>query len=330
LIQGAGEGDGRKDLYFSNVLEYRKMTRGFKVVLKKAQKSERHNFCAPKTSEQFVMERVCSDRLGGYPPKALSLRLRLQMFQYPQSKRSNPKWIQRELERILQTQTFTPVSFRQVGLQRRDFRPVHESFAFNAHKLFHYLGNPRRAIKHFGLFGPDPDNLLGLFSFSANDLRHLNPYLPAGIQPEDVLVLSRMISSDEAPPNTLSYGLGQCFRWLRENMPHIKMLITYLDPNLELQGSVYKATNWSLLGHEAKKRYLYLDRHYVTDRTLIEIYQTADFHKLRKTLGERIRHSHGSLKPLQLWVIKLDPKKPEHKTGQEHLFIEPNPMLVGV
>jgi hypothetical protein len=148
---------------------------------------------------------------------------------------------------------------------------------------------------------------MSLVSLSPFDLWHIREALPYTIHPEEVLVLSRLFAYDTAPPNTVSFTLGRVFAWLQSHMPPIKALISYLNPNLGFRGTVYKATNWRLLGEEAKSRYLYIGGNYVTDRYAIKTYGTADARKLANVLGSAISTSVRQLLPLQIFIYFLDP-----------------------
>jgi len=214
---------------------------------------------------------------------------------------------------------------------RLDF--VDSSTAEIVHRAHHYLGSFRGDAVHLGLYHQEVDShasyLMSVVSLSPFDLMHIADALPYGLRPEQVMVLSRLFAFHWSPHNTISHTLGRVFCWLRERLPHIKMLITYLDPNLGFSGSVYKATNWVLFGRERKKRYLYLDSDYITDRQLIRIYGTADFHELRTRLGDRLSCSLSSLEPLEIFVYFLDDAlRRKGGNGFNHEF-QPESRLVG-
>ena len=44
--------------------------------------------------------------------------------------------------------------------------------------------------------------------------------------------------------NIESYAMGQSFKWMKENAPKIKMLLSYADPEQLHLGGIYQATNW--------------------------------------------------------------------------------------
>jgi len=61
---------------------------------------------------------------------------------------------------------------------------------------------------------------------------------------KSVLELTRLFIHDGYGKNIESFVIGQSFKWLKENMPDIKLLISYADPAQGHVGGIYKATNW--------------------------------------------------------------------------------------
>lgn len=60
------------------------------------------------------------------------------------------------------------------------------------------------------------------------------------------LELTRLAHSPCAPRNMGSWMLGQMRKYIRENMPEIKRLISYQDADHHL-GTIYKADNWRIV-----------------------------------------------------------------------------------
>jgi hypothetical protein len=65
-----------------------------------------------------------------------------------------------------------------------------------------------------------------------------------GLGNDQCLELTRLFIHDGYGSNIESYALGQTFKWLRENAPNIKMLLSYSDPFQGHLGGIYRATNW--------------------------------------------------------------------------------------
>jgi len=199
------------------------------------------------------------------------------------------------------------------------------------HRHFHYLGSPRADGLHLGLACGQSTRhaLLGLVTLSTFDLEHLaGPILPP-VRACEVLVLSRLVAFPWSPRNTASFMLARLREYLRQCRPAVRVLLTYLDPNLGFTGATYRADNWVLLGRECKKRYLYLDREYVTDRDLIRRHGTADFAKLRPLLGSRLEQSRRPLEPLVLYGRFLDRHLGKEIMARTPREVQPPCELVG-
>jgi hypothetical protein len=226
---------------------------------------------------------------------------------------------------------FKPQHLTHTELCHTRLRLVEPSIAETIHETFHYLGSRRGGGIHLGLYADRVSgygsSLLSVVTLSPFDLSHWKNALPHGIGQEQVLVLSRLYAFDWCPQNTVSFSLGRVFSWIRENLPHVKMLLTYLNKNLGFQGTVYKATNWVLFGKEKKIRYLYLDYDYITDRQMIREHGTADFEKLQLKLGRRITRSIHPLSPLELYAYFFDSR--HRKTTLFGGEATPPPELVG-
>jgi hypothetical protein len=176
------------------------------------------------------------------------------------------------------------------------------------HRQMHYIGSPRPDGIHLSLRAPlsAGGHLLCLATLSSMDLPHLAPVLPESSNlSNDYYMLSRFFVRDGGRPNLASYFLGRVFAWVRVNMPGVDGILTYLNPNVGFTGTLYHATNWILVGLEHKRRYLYLDDNYVTDRRMIEEFGTADYDLLKRTIGHQITRSHVALEPLKIFVYPL-------------------------
>lgn len=186
---------------------------------------------------------------------------------------------------------------------------IDESLARTISEKFHYIGSFRQRTKHLGLnlyTELGKKRLMGMISLSPFDLHHCLSELPPEVTADTVLVLSRVFAFAWTPRNTVSYMIGRGFKWIMRNLPHIRMLVTYLNPNVGFTGTTYEATNWVLFGLETNTRYLYLDGNYVTDRFLQETCGSCAISELKRILGNRISVSIQPLLPLRLYAYFLD------------------------
>lgn len=185
------------------------------------------------------------------------------------------------------------------------FTEVSEIEARIIHERFHYLASYRADSIHLGLRTLADNRLVSLLTLSPFDLRHITSKLPCEISSSQVLVVSRVYSFDWAPANTISYLMGQVYKWLKWEKPDVKMLLTYINPNVGFGGSSLKASNWVFFGRESGTRYAYLDGLYTTDRELISRFGTSNPYQISHSLKERFQVTQFPLAPLLLFSYFL-------------------------
>lgn len=74
-----------------------------------------------------------------------------------------------------------------------------------------------------------------------------------GESKNDVTELRRFCCADDAPRNTESYFIGATLRWLRKNTC-VKTVVSYADPEYGHYGTIYRASNFQLVGQDKTKR----------------------------------------------------------------------------
>jgi hypothetical protein len=168
---------------------------------------------------------------------------------------------------------------------------VEEPVATTIAKHLHYLHSPRRHGLHLGSYTTE-QRLVAMVSISPLDIAPIVAVLPSGVRPAEAFVVSRVFAFDWAPRNTISHLLSNVERRLREAHGEIRLLLTYLNPNLGFDGASYRAANWSLFGYEAGTRYGYLGNDYITDREIARL-PVAD--------RRRVVYSLMPLAPLMLF-----------------------------
>lgn len=96
----------------------------------------------------------------------------------------------------------------------------------------------------------DSDTLIGVSAFS-NPVgsRVVDSIVGENVlTPNQVLELVRLHILDGYGKNIESYVIGQSLRWLKEHAKHVKILISYADPEQGHVGRIYRATNWLYQG----------------------------------------------------------------------------------
>jgi hypothetical protein len=191
------------------------------------------------------------------------------------------------------------------NLPVRDFavEPIADEHARPILERFHYLLSYRPNSLHFGLrrrgSSPWPVAMLSLSQF---DLMNMLEALPADPDADSFMVVSRIYAFKQAPLNSISFLLARIREKLSVDSPHVRFLVTYLNPNVGFSGASYKADNWTLYGEESDTRYVYVDLDYRTDRWLVDTFGTADLRVLRTGLRERVSTSLFPLLPLKVYV----------------------------
>lgn len=71
--------------------------------------------------------------------------------------------------------------------------------------------------------------------------------------------LGRMAMLDTAPKLSESKAIGKCIKWLKQNRPEIKYILSYSDQKEGNLGIIYQATNWLYLGYTESQSFYKLD-----------------------------------------------------------------------
>ena len=146
-------------------------------------------------------------------------------------------------------------------------------------------------------FDEPEEKLIGTICYGDPIGRHSGASVSAAIPRESVYELVRLFIHDGYGSNIESYLIGQGFKWLKENQPHIKALISYADPQAGHVGTIYQATNWIYQGNKIRPNDSWLfkweeEGEWQHGRTIFPYYGTNNIEKLR------------NLVPRDFWVKK--------------------------
>lgn len=72
----------------------------------------------------------------------------------------------------------------------------------------------------------------------------------------DYLEIGRMCMTDDMPRNSESQMLSQLVKWIRKNIPDLKVLFTWADGMLGKVGYVYQASNFIYAGYSEGEMYM--------------------------------------------------------------------------
>ena len=106
-----------------------------------------------------------------------------------------------------------------------------------------------------------------------------------------LLELVRVFIFDDYGSIIESLFIGQSFKWLRENAPHIKGLISYSDPKERHAGTIYQATNWIYQGNSLRYNDSWSfkfneDGEWQHGRTIFPYYGTNDPKKIQEQVDK--------------------------------------------
>ena len=73
---------------------------------------------------------------------------------------------------------------------------------------------------------------------------------------KDYLEIGRMCMTEEMPRNSESQMLSQLVKWIRRNIPELKVLFTWADGMLGKVGYVYQASNFIYAGYSDGEMYM--------------------------------------------------------------------------
>lgn len=66
--------------------------------------------------------------------------------------------------------------------------------------------------------------------------------------------LARLWIDDDVPRNAETWFISKCVKWIVNNRPDVHCLVSYADPSVGHQGTIYKAANWQADGRTDEGR----------------------------------------------------------------------------
>ena len=136
--------------------------------------------------------------------------------------------------------------------------------------LYHYSGvGFKKAILNLGVFRKEDNKLVGVLQWgcSFQENIRLDRYVKESIEKNEYLELNRFSMADSEGKNSESQAISLGIKWIRQNMPHIKLLVSYAGRKEGNYGYIYQATNWEYLGYFISEGFWYVDgeeRHLAT------------------------------------------------------------------
>jgi hypothetical protein len=157
---------------------------------------------------------------------------------------------------------------------------------------------------------------------------------------KNILELTRLFIHDGYGKNIESYSISQSFKWIKKQDDKIKVLVSYADPTVNHNGSIYQATNWLYQGEGLNLMPNYSvsltkdPYEWIHSRTVFSKFGSHNIEKLKKAIGhtfwrmrelEKHRYVYflGNKKENKLFISNLKhPKLPFPKVKSNSLEIQ--------
>lgn len=162
---------------------------------------------------------------------------------------------------------------------------VDNDFAKSFISRYHYSKTCSNIVVAIGEFvGIDMKNCI-VFNYCAG--REMAKQVMIGGDNSNTLELARMVSLEPKPKNLESYSIARALNWLKENMPNIKIVISYADNTAGHHGYCYQASGFTYYGQSRPTKEHYVDGKRIHERVLNSRYGTSSTQELQKILGDR-------------------------------------------
>ena len=119
-------------------------------------------------------------------------------------------------------------------------------------KVSYALGLFTTEVEEHPFFQNVEEKLIGVACYGDPIGRSAGQSISPLLERTEVLELTRLFVFDGFGSNIESWFVSQTFKWLKENTPHIKALISYSDPKEGHCGIIYQSTNWLYQGNKIR------------------------------------------------------------------------------
>lgn len=134
-----------------------------------------------------------------------------------------------------------------------------------------------------------------------------------GNSEDDVIELRRLCCTDESEKNSESFLVGRTLRWLINNT-NIKTVVSYADPEYGHQGTIYKASNFKLVGRSSKGRVIFYNGKKYHDKC-IRTYYNGELKPFAKKVKDALETGEAYYKTTEgkyIYLYNLD----EHRSNK--------------
>ena len=137
-----------------------------------------------------------------------------------------------------------------------DVREISREVALEMIQKYHYSNTLPKLNKYFlGFFLEE--ELVGVVTLGwGTRPKHTIQRIFPSLDTKDYLEIGRMCMTDEMPRNSESQMLSQLVKWVRMNIPELKILFTWADGMVGKVGYVYQASNFIYAGYSGGEMYM--------------------------------------------------------------------------
>ena len=139
---------------------------------------------------------------------------------------------------------------------RFEVKEITKEKALEMIQKYHYSNTLPKINKYFiGFFLNN--ELVGVVTLGwGTRPKHTIQRIFQSLDTKDYLEIGRMCMTDEMPRNSESQMLSQLVKWIKRNIPDLKILFTWADGMLGKVGYVYQASNFIYAGYSGGEMYL--------------------------------------------------------------------------
>ncbi len=174
---------------------------------------------------------------------------------------------------------------------------------------YHYTKSCAKSSIALGFYYKD--KLCTMIVYGQPSGKYLAASIWEGGNETECMELLRLFSFDWCPKNIESYCISQSIKYLKQNHPEIKVLVSYADDSVGHVGYIYQASNWLYIGNSGAEKEIYIDNIRQHRRDLYDKYGTSSLKVLREKFGDRLKVSENRFKKNK-YIYVLGNKK-KHK-----------------
>ena len=147
---------------------------------------------------------------------------------------------------------------------------ISNGFAKRFMEQHHYTHTCPKCTIAYGVFNGELLECVVVYGQPSG--KYLAKSIWEGGNEQECLELLRLFSFDRCPKNIESWSISHSIKMLRQDMPQIKVLVSYADNSAGHIGYIYQASSWLYVGQGSKeKRYLSMAKDSIEEHYMIDM-----------------------------------------------------------